>query len=174
MFGHGTFDTHRTFRDEGYDDWKAKYPCSDVSDEQLSGDEAVCREEVVTIPSCMESMESLEECYCKCKDNPNWRAGESGHTAWVPTFDSNSMSPYNSNNNEKNDDGLECKSEDCPKNHMAVKKTDSNGVETCECVSGEAIGDGIKTIGTVLVVLAVGGVVTTGLIVYGIYRIIRG
>ena len=79
--------------------------------------------------------------------------------------------------NDGDDDGgegLQCDSSDCPENHIATKKTDADGKESCECVDAQAVGDGIKAIGTGLALLAVGGVVTTGLIGYAIYRIIRG
>jgi hypothetical protein len=76
---------------------------------------------------------------------------------------------------EEDENGeLECKQEDCPPNHMAVKKTDADGIETCECVSGEAIGEGVKAIGKGLGMIAIAGVLTTGILVYGIYRVIRG
>jgi len=68
-------------------------------------------------------------------------------------------------NNEKNDDGLECKSEDCPKNHMAVKKTDSNGVETCECVAVDVDDEDTEMTKTELAMIA-GGVALAGLVVY--------
>ena len=92
---------------------------------------------------------------------------------WLERYHScSSASTQDTNGNENG--GLECKQEDCPENHMAVKKTDADGNETCECVSGEAIGNVVGAIGKGLGMIAIAGVLTTGILVYGIYRVIRG
>jgi len=76
---------------------------------------------------------------------------------------------------EEDENGeLECKQEDCPANHIAVKNTDADGTETCECVESADIGEVVGAIGKGLGMLAIAGVATTGIIVYGIYRLVRG
>ena len=172
MFGHGAFDISRSFRNETdntLEYLKETYSCF----EQTSNEEAACRAKAEETPGCTVSMESLNECYCECKDNPDVRYfGYEGDVSWSPSGE-NSTPP----DNDRDDDGgegLQCDSSDCPENHIATKKTDADGKESCECVDAQAVGDGIKAIGTGLALLAVGGVVTTGLIGYAIYRIIRG
>tara|TARA_B100001778_G_scaffold233769_1_gene194732 strand:- start:8015 stop:8545 length:531 start_codon:yes stop_codon:yes gene_type:complete len=176
MFGHGAFDISRSFRNETdntLEYLKETYSCF----EQTSNEEAACRAKAEETPGCTVSMEALNECYCECKDNPDVRYfGYEGDAGWSPSTE-NSTSYDNSNGNGDADEGeeeLQCDSADCPPNHVATKKTDANGKESCECVDAQAVGDGIKAIGTGLALLAVGGVVTTGLIGYAIYRIIRG
>jgi hypothetical protein len=79
---------------------------------------------------------------------------------------------------DASDDGsdgeLECKTEDCPPDHIAVKSTDADGNETCSCQSTQAIGDGVAAVGKGLGMIAIAGLATTGIVVYGLYRIIRG
>ena len=70
-------------------------------------------------------------------------------------------------NGNGNDDLSDCP--ECPPNHMKAK---SNG--QCTCISGEAIGKGLSTVGKGLGMLALGGVAVTGIVVYGVYRLIRG
>ncbi len=76
---------------------------------------------------------------------------------------------------EEDENGeLECKQEDCPPNHMAVKTTDADGIETCECIESADIGEVVGAIGKGLGMIAIAGVITTSIIVYGIYRLVRG
>jgi hypothetical protein len=75
---------------------------------------------------------------------------------------------------DESENGVECSSEDCPPDHIAVKSTDADGNETCSCQSTQAIGEGVKAVGKGLGMIALAGVVTTGIVVYGLYRVIRG
>tara|TARA_R110000824_G_scaffold346710_2_gene533559 strand:- start:431 stop:811 length:381 start_codon:yes stop_codon:yes gene_type:complete len=79
---------------------------------------------------------------------------------------------------DASDDGsdgeVECKTEDCPPDHIAVKSTDADGNETCSCQSTQALGEGVKAVGKGLGMIALAGLATTGIVVYGLYRIIRG
>ena len=75
---------------------------------------------------------------------------------------------------DSEDDGeVECKTEDCPPNHIAVKSTHA-GIETCSCQSTQALGEGVKAVGKGLGMIALAGLATTGIVVYGLYRVIRG
>ena len=101
---------------------------------------------------------------------------DGSHTEIVPGYEL----PYQFQTEDEDEDGdesdeeLECKTSDCPPNHIAIKITDADGNETCSCQDTEALGDGITSIGRGLGILALAGVATTGIIVYGIYRVIRG
>ena len=103
---------------------------------------------------------------------------DGSHTDVVPWYEL----PYQFQTEDEDEDGdgdesdeeLECKTSDCPPNHIAIKITDADGNETCSCQDTEALGDGITSLGRGLGILALAGVVTTGIIVYGIYRVIRG
>ena len=75
---------------------------------------------------------------------------------------------------EDSNDDIECKTSDCPPDHVAIKTTDAFGNPTCSCQSTAAIGEGLGAVGRGIARLAIAGVATTGLIVYGIYRVIRG
>ena len=171
MFGHGAFDISHSFRNEG-DDSCHKSDATPAVQE--------CYDTVKYRTDCFMTSEAYNDCICKCNDNPLWyeSMGESGEytgSTEMPSF-TGGTAPDNSNGNGDANGGeeLQCDSADCPPNHVATKKTDANGKESCECVDAQAVGDGIKAIGTGLALLAVGGVVTTGLIGYAIYRIIRG
>jgi hypothetical protein len=163
MFGHGAFDISHSFRNEGYENCYKPDAPAEVK---------ACYE----IVSNYNTVEEIMSGYCKCNENPDWHK-TNPDAGWSPSTE-NSTSYDNSNGNGDADEGedeeLQCDSADCPPNHVATKKTDANGKESCECVDAQAVGDGIKAIGTGLALLAVGGVVTTGLIGYAIYRIIRG
>lgn len=160
MFGHGVFDVSRSFRNEGYEN---------CYNPDASAEIKACYE----IVSNYNTVEEIMSGYCKCNENPDWHKTNTNPATWSPSTE-NSTSPDNSNGDGDGGEELQCDSADCPPNHIATKKTDANGKESCECVDAQAVGDGIKAIGTGLALLAVGGVVTTGLIGYAIYRIIRG
>jgi len=173
MFGHGAFDISRSFRNEEND-----YSCH-KSDATPAVKE--CYDTIQWRTDCYMTPEAYNDCLCKCNDNPLWHEsiGESGEytgSTEMPNLTGGSSTNNGNGNGNGNGGGqeLKCDSADCPENHIATKKTDANGKESCECVDAQAVGDGIKAIGTGLALLAVGGVVTTGLIGYAIYRIIRG
>ena len=96
------------------------------------------------------------------------------HTDVVPWYELPYQFQSEDEDEDESDEELECNSADCPENHIAVKVTDADGNETCSCHDTEALGDGITSIGRGLGVLALAGVATTGIIVYGLYRVIRG
>ena len=74
---------------------------------------------------------------------------------------------------DSNDD-IECKTSDCPPDHVAIKTTDAFGNPTCSCQSTVAIGEGLGAVGKGIGMLALGGIAVTGIVIYGVYRIIRG
>ena len=74
---------------------------------------------------------------------------------------------------DSNDD-IECKTSDCPPDHVAIKTTDAAGNPTCSCQSTVAIGEGLGAVGKGIGMLALGGIAVTGIVIYGVYRIVRG
>ena len=74
---------------------------------------------------------------------------------------------------DSNDD-IECHTSDCPPDHVAIKTTDADGNPTCSCQSTAAIGEGLGAVGKGIGMLAVGSIAVTGIVIYGVCRIIRG
>tara|TARA_E500000331_G_scaffold309850_1_gene316248 strand:+ start:270 stop:797 length:528 start_codon:yes stop_codon:yes gene_type:complete len=175
MFGHGVFDVSRSFRNEEYD-----YSCwnEDATPPVKRCYEKLSIGEGNGVAGCYATQGAYNDCLCKCNDNPFWleqeASGEYTGSTEMPSFTGGTSPDDGNGNGNGGGQELKCDSADCPPNHVATKKTDANGKESCECVDAQAVGDGIKAIGTGLALLAVGGVVTTGLIGYAIYRIIRG
>ena len=79
---------------------------------------------------------------------------------------------------EQNDDDTgmrpepkNCDNHDCPEGHGVITKYNDDGSVSCDCVD---TGKVLSTIGYGLGFIAITGLATTGLIIYGLYRIIRG
>ena len=79
-----------------------------------------------------------------------------------------------SDDEDTGSEDLECKTSDCPPDHIAIKTTDADGNPTCSCQSTVAIGEGLGAVGRGIGMLALGGIAVTGIVIYGVYRIIRG
>ena len=79
-----------------------------------------------------------------------------------------------SDDDDTGSDDLECKTSDCPPDHIAIKTTDADGNPTCSCQSTVAIGEGLGAVGRGIGMLALGSIAVTGIVIYGVYRIIRG
>ena len=75
---------------------------------------------------------------------------------------------------DDSNDEIECKTSDCPPDHVAIKTTDAFGNPTCSCQSTAAIGEGLGAVGRGIGMLALGSIAVTGIVIYGVYRIIRG
>jgi hypothetical protein len=65
----------------------------------------------------------------------------------------------------------DCSAHQCPEGESVMTSTDANGSVKCSCFDG---GKALKSVGYGLGAIALIGLATTGLIVYGAYRIIRG
>jgi hypothetical protein len=96
-----------------------------------------------------------------------------GHDVFQRGFSAEVLFHAPAEDDEDNDD-IECKTSDCPPNHIAVKTTDADGNSTCSCQSTVAIGEGLGAIGRGIGILAIGSIAVTGIVIYGLYRIIRG
>ena len=86
----------------------------------------------------------------------------------------NSDDDTGSDDEDTGSDDLECKTSDCPPDHIAIKTTDADGNPTCSCQSTVAIGEGLGAVGRGIGMLALGSIAVTGIVIYGVYRIIRG
>lgn len=63
-----------------------------------------------------------------------------------------------------------CDSHECPDGQGVVSSTNEDGSVSCSCFDS---GKAVKAIGYGLGAIAIAGVATTGIIVYGLYRIIK-
>ena len=64
-----------------------------------------------------------------------------------------------------------CDNHQCPEGQNVMTSTSADGTVECSCFDG---GKALRTVGYGLGALAIAGVATTGLVIYGIYRIVRG
>ena len=96
------------------------------------------------------------------------------HTDVVPWYELPYQFQTEDEDEDESEEGVECNTSDCPPDHIAIKSTDADGNETCSCQSTVALGEGLGSVGRGIGILALAGVATTGIIVYGIYRVIRG
>ena len=88
-------------------------------------------------------------------------------TGESPTFDGGT--PPNSNGDTNGDSN--CDNHECPEGQNVMTSTNADGTVECSCFDG---GKALRTVGYGLGALAFAGVATTGLVIYGIYRIVRG
>ena len=64
-----------------------------------------------------------------------------------------------------------CDDHQCPEGKNVMMTTNADGTVECSCFDG---GNAVRAIGYGLGAIALAGVATTGLLIYGAYRIIRG
>ena len=64
-----------------------------------------------------------------------------------------------------------CDNHECPEGHGVMTKYNDDGSVSCDCVD---TGEVLTTLGYGLGFLALTGLATTGIVIYGLYRIIRG
>ena len=71
----------------------------------------------------------------------------------------------------KLDEKANCDDHQCPEGKNVMTSTNADGTVECSCFDG---GNAVRAIGYGLGAIALAGVATTGLLIYGAYRIIRG
>ena len=101
----------------------------------------------------------------ECKPNPSSVTSEE---------EEDEINGDTGDDDDDSNDDIECKTSDCPPDHVAIKTTDAFGNPTCSCQSTVAIGEGLGAVGKGIGMLALGGIAVTGIVIYGVYRIIRG
>ena len=72
---------------------------------------------------------------------------------------------------DASDSDNDCSGHVCPDGKSVITSTNADGTVSCSC--GDA-GKAIKALGLGLGAVALAGLATTGILVYGAYRIIRG
>jgi hypothetical protein len=101
-------------------------------------------------------------------DNGNGTNGDSEPDSTTTDTDSGSNVQGFDDASDTDDD---CSGHVCPNGESVITYTNADGSVSCSC--GDA-GGAVKALGLGLGAIALAGLATTGILVYGAYRIIRG